>query len=164
MCIRDSIWSQYIQSITGNPLNMPISEAMDSFADNLIKLSSVTNWLATFKNTTFNVSTRNINCGDKLKTSKLYSVLVPKYISTITNKLDSLLAEAENINKSDASANLKMASELELSCRDLLVTLKDSLGNNDRIYIRYADEVALQILNNCIAYYNHDQDLSLIHI
>ena len=44
---------------------MPISEAMDSFADNLIKLSSVTNWLATFKNTTFNVSTRNIDCGDK---------------------------------------------------------------------------------------------------
>ena len=156
----ESIWSQYIQSITGNPLNMPIREAMDSFADNLIKLSSATNWLATFKNTTFNVSTRNIDCGDKLKTSKLYSVLVPKYISTITNKLDSLLAEAENINKSDASANLKMASELELSCRDLLVTLKDSLGNNDRIYIRYADEVALQILNNCIAYYNHDQDNS----
>lgn len=154
----ENIWNQYVQSITDNTVKLSIDEVIDTLVDNLIKFFPSANWLATFQNTAFKVSTRNIDCGDKLRTSKLHSVLATKYISIITNEIDSLLAKAESISKSDANANLKMASELEQSCRDLLPSLKDSLGNNNSTYVRYADNVALQILNNCIAYYNHDQD------
>ena len=156
----EKLWSQYVYSITGNTSNLSIDEVIDTLADNLIKFFPSVNWLVTFQNTSFEISDRTIDCGNKLRTSKLYSVLAPKYVSTITKEIDSLLAQAKSINKLDANANLKMASELEQSCRDLLPSLKDSLGNNDSTYVRYADEVALQILNNCIAYYNHDQDNS----
>lgn len=154
----ENIWNQYLQCITNTPLSLPIDEVIDSFADYLIKFFPSTNWLVTFQNTSFKIADRTIDCGDKLKASKLYSVLSTKYVSIITNKIDSLLAQAKSINKSDANANLRMAAELEYSCRDLLSTLKDSLGSNDSTYVKYADEVALQILNNCIAYYNHDLD------
>ena len=156
----DEVWNQYIHNITDNPSSLSIDDAIDTLTDNLIKYFPSINWIDIFHNTSFNISTRNIDCGDKLKTSKLYSVLVTKYITTITNEIDSLLAKAKGISKSDANANLGMATELEQSCRDLLTTLKDSLGNNDSTYVRYADDVALQILNNCIAYYNNDQDNS----
>lgn len=153
-----NIWNQYVHSITDNPSSLSIDDAIDTLADNLIKYSPSTNWIKIFRNTSFKISTRNIDYGDKLKTSKLYSVLATKYITTITNEIDSLLAKAKGISTSDANANLGMATELEQSCRNSLTTLKDSLGNNDSTYVRYADNVALQILNNCIAYYNHDQD------
>lgn len=156
----ESLWSQYVHSITDNPSSLSIDEAIGTLADNLIKYSPSTNWIEIFHNTSFKISARNIDCGDEFKTSKLYSVLATKYITTITNEIDSLLAKAKGISKSDANANLRMATELEQSCKDLLTTLKDSLGNNDSTYIRYADDIALQILNNCIAYYNHDQDNS----
>lgn len=146
----ENIWNQYVNSITDNPSILSIDGAIDTLTDNLIKYSPSINWIEIFHDTSFKISTRNIDCGDKLKTSKLYSVLVTKYITTITNDIDSLLAKAKGISKSDANANLGMATELEQSCRDLLATLKDSLGNNDSIYVRYADDVALQILNNCI--------------
>lgn len=155
-----NIWNQYVHSITDNPSSLSIDDAIDTLADYLIKFSPSINWIEIFQNTSFKISTRNIDCGDDLKASKLYSVLVTKYITTITNEIDSLLAKAKGISKSDANANLGMATELELSCRDLLTILKDSLGNNDSTYVRYADDVALQILNNCITYYNNDQDNS----
>lgn len=154
----ENIWNQYVHSITKNSSSLSMDEIIDTLADNLINFFPSTNWLTTFQNTSFKISDRTIVCGDKLKTSKLYSVFSTKYVSITTKEIDSLLAQAESINKSDANANLRMAAELELSCKDLLSTLKDSLGNNDSTYVRYADEVALQILNNCIAYYNHDQD------
>lgn len=156
----ENIWNQYVNSITDNPSSLSIDDTIDTLTDNLIKCSPSINWIEIFHETSFKISTRNIDCGDKLKTSKLYTVLVTKYITTITNEIDSLLAKAKGISKSDANANLGMATELEQSCRDLLTTLKDSLGNNDSTYVRYADDVALQILNNCIAYYNNDQDNS----
>lgn len=154
----ESIWNQYVQSITDNTSSLSIDEVIEALADNLIKFFPSTNWLTTLQNTSFKIANRTIDCADKLKTSKLYSVLATKYVSITTNEIDSLLAQAKVTNKSDANANLIMAAELEQSCRDLLSILKDSLGNNDRTYVRYADEVALQILNNCIAYYNNAQE------
>ena len=151
------IWNKYAQSITDNPATLSKNIVIRSFIDYLITYYPTINWLVMPQYTSFKISTKYINCGENLKTSKLYSILTPKYVSVITSKIDSLLTEAESINKTDANANLRMATKLEQSCRILLSTWKKSLNTNDNTYVRYADNVALQILDNCIAYYNHAQ-------
>ena len=99
-----NIWNQYIHSITDNPSSLSIDDAIDTLADNLIKYSPSTNWIEIFRNTSFKISTRNIDCGDKLKTYMLYYVLAKKYITTNTNEIDSLLAKAKGISTADANA------------------------------------------------------------
>ena len=154
----ENIWNQYVNSITDNPSSLSIDDAIDTLTDNLIKYSPSINWIEIFHNTSFKISTRNIDCGDELKTSKLYSVLAPKFVSSITNEIDSLLVEAESISYSDVNKNLDMATKLEQLCRELLASLKSTIEDDDSTYIHYADKVALQTLKNCIAYYNNDQN------
>lgn len=153
----ENIWNQYVHSITKNSSSLSMDEIIDTLADNLINFFPSTNWLTTFQNTSFKISDRTIVCGDKLKTSKLYSVFSTKYVSIINNEIDSLLVEAKGINYTDANKNLNMATKLEQSCRELLASLKSTIEDDDSTYIHYADKVALQTLNNCIAYYNNDQ-------
>lgn len=152
----EDIWNQYVNSITDNPSSLSIDDTIGTLTDNLIKYSPSINWIEVFHNTSFKISTKNIDCGDKLKTSKLYSVLAPKFVSSITNEIDSLLVEAEGISYSDVNKNLNMATKLEQSCRELLASLKSTIEDDDSTYIHYADKVALQTLQNCIAYYNND--------
>lgn len=152
------IWDEYVQSITDDSQCLSVDEAIETFVEYLIKSFPSVSWDKAFPNTFFNISTKTIECGDKLKKSKVYSVFVSKYIVTTTAEIDELLLEAENISKTDADANFNMAVQLEQSCRKLLSTLKNLTENDEHTYTRYADKVALQTLNNCIFYYNNDQE------
>ena len=90
--------------------------------------------------------------------SKLVIQLINKCVTQIKKEIDLVLSKASSVSRKDTNTNLKMAESVQNKCKYLLKELRQALGKNDRIYQDYADNVANQILNNCIDYYNNDTD------
>lgn len=152
------IWNQYVLSVTDNPQTVSLDDILDIFVEKLTEHFPSVDWLFTFRSKSFKISTRTIDCGEKLIESKIYSILAPKCINSILHEIDSLLEEAKAISRTDIDKNLNMANKLEQTCKNLLLTLKSSVSEGDQTYAHYADKVALQILNNCVFYWNNDSD------
>ena len=107
----------------------------------------------------------NIELGEKtylfksrFADSKLVIQLTNKCVTQIKKEIDLVLSKASSVSRKDTKANLKMAELVQNKCKYLLKELRLALGKNDRIYQDYADNVANQILDNCIDYYNNDSD------
>ena len=90
--------------------------------------------------------------------SKLFEQLTIKCVTQIKKAVDSVLNEASSVSRKDAKANLKMAENVEDKCKPMLKELRMALGKDNKAYIEYADNVANQVLDNCISYYNNDAD------
>lgn len=150
-------YEKFVLDITNSSATIALDEELDVFTTNLINSFHSVDWLTVLNNTKA-IPGGKVELGDWLIKSRLYASLAPKCVNLIKSKLDSYLEEASNVSRTDANANLSMAAKLEQSCKELLSSLKSTLGYDDCTYIRYADKVALQILDNCIYYYNNDQD------
>lgn len=107
----------------------------------------------------------NVELGEKtylfksrFANSKLVIQLTNKCVTQIKKEIDLVLSKASSVSRKDTNANLKMAESVQNECKYLLKELRHALGKNDRIYQDYADNVANQILDNCIDYYNNDTD------
>lgn len=90
--------------------------------------------------------------------SKLFEQLTEKCVNQIKKEIDSVLDKASSLSRKDANANLKMAEFVEDKCKVLLKELRLTFGKDNKIYIKYADSIANQILENCISYYNNDAE------
>ena len=107
----------------------------------------------------------NVELGDKnylfksrFAESKLLEQLTKKCVLQVKKEIDSVLNNASSVPRKDAKANLNMAELVEDKCKPSLKELRLALGKEDKLYIEYADKIANQILENCIAYYNNDAD------
>ena len=107
----------------------------------------------------------NVELGDKIYPfksrfveSKLLEHLAKKCVLQVKKEIDSVLNNASSVPRKDAKANLNMAELVEDKCKPFLKELRLALGKEDKLYIEYADKIANQILENCIAYYNNDAD------
>ena len=107
----------------------------------------------------------NVELGDKtypfksrFAESKLLDYLTQKSVSQIKKDIESVLDQASSVPRKDAKANLNMAEFVEDKCRFMLKELRLALGKENKVYIEYADNIANQILENCIAYYNNDAE------
>lgn len=150
-------YEKFVLDITNSSATIALDEELDVFTTNLINSFHSVNWLTVLNNTKA-IPGGKVELGDWLIKSRLYASLAPKCVNLIKSKLDSYLEEASNVSRTDANANLSMAAKLEQSCKELLSSLKSTLEYDNITYIRYADKVALQILDNCIYYYNNDQN------
>ena len=107
----------------------------------------------------------NVELGDKtypfksrFAESKLLDYLTQKSVSQIKKDIESVLDQASSVPRKDAKANLNMAEFVEDKCRFMLKELRLALGKENKTYIEYADNIANQVLENCIAYYNNDAE------
>lgn len=92
--------------------------------------------------------------------SKLYGQLIHQCVSQIKRELDFALNQASSVSRDDAKANLQMAELIEDKSKYSLKELRLALGRSNKVYVEYADNIANQILDNCIDYYTHDADNS----
>ena len=107
----------------------------------------------------------NVELGDKIypfksrfENSKLLNKIASECTITIKKAIDEVLDKASSVSRKDANANLSMANSVEEKCKPLLKELRIALGKENNTYIEYADNIANQILDNCIDYYTHDAD------
>ncbi len=152
------LWNKYVESITDNPQTILYEEELDLFVENLISAFPFVKWLYVFHGATFMVIAKDAQCSVRLSKSNIYKNLLPKCQNKVISAIEDLLKEASAIDRTNAKANLSMATKLEQSCKDLLATLKSTIDGDDSTYIRYADKVALQTLNHCVYYFNNDQN------
>lgn len=90
--------------------------------------------------------------------SKFLAQLSEKCVARIKKDIDSVLGKASSVFRKDAKSNLEMAEQVEERCKLMLKELRLALGKGNNVYIEYADNVANQILDNCIDYYTHDTE------
>ncbi len=152
------LWTNYVTSITDNPQGVSYEEELELFVEKLLENFPAANWLDVFHRASFMVIAKDAQCSISLRQSAVYKTLLPKCLKKITSAIDTLLDEASGIDYKDVQGNLNMAAKLEQSCKELLASLKIATGDDEAIYSRYADKVAMQTLNNSVYYFNNDQD------
>lgn len=144
-------FEQFVSAVADTPKSVTQQETEKMLVDALISNFSSVNWLDVL----LNKSNEPIPWADKLRNSQLFTLLAPRYVDKAINQLSSLLSSVSNIPYEDAANQFKAAEKVDEESRSLLSTLKQSLGKTDVRYQKWADNVALQIVNSCIAYYNN---------
>jgi len=135
-------------------------DLVDYISDRLIRDFPSAHWIE-------QLQLENVELGDKtypfksrFVDSKLLTKIASECTITIKKEIDEVLSKANSVSKNDAKTNLLMAASIEEKCKILLKELKFALGKGNNTYIEYADNIANQILDNCIDYYTHDSDNS----
>lgn len=103
----------------------------------------------------------NVQIGDDIidmpelfKDTFLYKYLSRKCEDILANSINELLEPS--VSRHDAFANLSAAKKLKEETKIKLQSLRISLGKRSNIYITLCDNVANQIVDFCINYYNND--------
>lgn len=103
----------------------------------------------------------NVQIGDDLidipelfKDTLLYKCLLRKCEDILEDSISKLLETS--VPRHDAFANLSAAKKLKEETKFKLQSLRISLGKRSNTYIKLCDNVANQIVDFCINYYNND--------
>lgn len=84
----------------------------------------------------------------------LYKYLLRKCEDILVDSINKILETS--VPRHDAFANLSAAKKLKEETKFKLQSLRISLGKRSNIYIKLCDNVANQIVDFCINYYNND--------
>ena len=87
----------------------------------------------------------------------IVDILVKRISEEYVEKINKFITIAKDITKTNPDANLQAAITLKTSSYPILKELKE-LSESNSIYNIIADKIALQVLQNCINYYNASND------
>lgn len=131
-------------------------ELVEYISNKLIQDFPNANWLDQIQHENVVLGEKSYPFKSRFEGSKLLDQLTERCVLQIKKDIDSIISEASSIARKDAMANLAMAKQIEERCKPMLKELRLALGKGNNVYIEYADNVANQILDNCIDYYTHD--------
>lgn len=150
-----------IKTFTDTEDYIPENDLVDYISSKLVQEFSNAHWIEQLQKDKIEIEGNMHPFKSRFVESKLLKRLTDKYVTQIKKEFDFVLVQASSASSStrkDANANLRMAEFVEEKCKVLLKELRVALGKDNKIYINYADKIANQILENCIAYYNNDAD------
>jgi len=131
-------------------------ELVEYISNKLVDDFPNANWIGQSQREEIELGEKTYPFKTRFAESKLIKKLSQKCIDRIKKDIDAVLSQASSVSRNDAKANLRMAEQIEEQCKSMLKELRQALGRGDKVFIDYADKVANQILENCIAYYNND--------
>lgn len=133
-------------------------DLVEFITDKLIQDFPSAHWIDQLQHENIELGEKTYSFKSRFAKSKLLEQLTNKSATYVKKEIDSVLNEASSASRKDAKANLNMADLVESKCKSLLKELRLAFGKENKVYIEYADNIANQILENCIAYYNNDAD------
>ena len=148
----------FIRSFTDTDDCISENELVEYISNKLIQEFPNVNWIEQIHHDKIELEGNLHPFNSRFVGSKLFEQLTDKRVTQIKIEIDSVLDIASSLSRKDANANLKMAEFMEGRCKAMLKELRLTLGKDNKKYIKYADEIANQILENCISYYNNDGD------
>ena len=130
-------------------------ELIDFITKRLINDFPSVNWIEQIQHENVELGEKTYTFKSKFENSKLLKKLLLDCTEAIKKTIDEILDKANSVSRVDANANMSMVVYVEEECKPLLKELRLALGKEHHTYIEYSDNVANQVIDSCIAYYNH---------
>lgn len=134
----------FIVSVCGENFNMAEGELSKLFIDSLLQIYRAGNLIQYFN--------------DNSDIVLLKSIIISEYTTSINNEISA----AKSVPPSDAPASLTAANKLAENTKATLSAMKSEFGANDIQYQTAADNVAKQIMQCTINYFNNTDDSDAI--
>ncbi len=147
---------ELLSIIADNPEFLKEKDFVDLFTDKLLESFPNVSWIDAIHQNEVNIEDKVYNIKNFFETSNVYENLVSKSGKMLIRQITTALANASAVSKKDAKANLEAAKLLEKETKTAIRSLRLSLGKDNKEYKSYSDKVAIQILDNCIDYYNNE--------
>ena len=149
---------ELLSIIADNSNILKEKDFVDLFTDKLIGSFPNVGWIEAIHQNEVTIEDKVYNIKNFFGTSNVYDSLVKKSSKILIRQLTTSLANASSVSKNNAIANLEAAKLLEREAKIAIRSLRVSLGKEHKDYKSLSDKVAVQILDNCIDYYNHDAE------
>lgn len=147
-----------IKSFTDAEGSFTEEDLVEYISNKLFQEFPEAHWVEQIQKESVELGGKTYTFKSRFENSLLLKRLENLCVSAFKKSIESVLKQASAVSKDDAEANLKMAEQVEDKCKYVLKDLRRILGREDKEYIKIADRVANQILENCIYYYNHSAD------
>ena len=131
---------------------------VDYISGKLIQDFPSAHWIEQLQHENVELGEKTYPFKSRFENSKLLNKIASECTLSIKDAIDEVLDKASSVSRNDAKTNLSMAASVEEKCKPLLKELRIAIGKESNTYIKYADNIANQILENCISYYNNDAD------
>ena len=152
--------SALIKAFTDTEDSSLEEELVDFITKRLINDFPNVNWIEQIQHENVELGEKTYTFKPKFENSILLKKLLFECTEAIKKTIDEILNKANSVSRADANANMSMVVYVEEECKPLLKELRLALGKEHHTYIEYSDNVANQIIDSCIAYYNHDSQNS----
>lgn len=147
-----------IKSFTDAEGSFTEEDLVEYISNKLFQEFPEAHWVEQIQKESVELGEKTYTFKSRFENSLLLKRLENLCVSDFKKSIESVLKQASAVSKDDAEANLEMAEQVEDKCKYVLKDLRRILGREDKEYIKIADRVANQILENCIYYYNHSAD------
>lgn len=141
---NDNDRTNFVKSVCGETFQIDKQTLKNMFVDGMLELVSPEQLLNIYKDI----------YNDPVSTKRIKDKVAAQYL----DKIDSEIATAKKVDQKDSAASYNAGVRLMNNTKAPLQKLKDLLGINDMQYKRTADQLANQILQCGINYYNNTSE------